>query len=484
MFRTSLELIAMLASLLLFAAGGVAQVMQPPAKPQNNTFNSTFSFTDAELRRWNLSKIAAANIEAAVRFERTNWATGSVHADPFYQVPSSAAKAAPGDIIKVENFTDTSYYTLPPSVALSRFIYQSENFNGTAVPASAFVLWPWLPRSFPSVKGVPVVAFGHGTSGLFGQSGPSHIRNLWYHYSAPFELATHGYAVVAPDYAGLGLDRDANGKLIPHQYAANPAAANDLFYAVEAARKAWPKRLSEEFITMGHSQGGGAAWAGAVRQAHKPVKGYLGTVAASPLTSVINVASNAGPSIMDILPVGAAVGAGSIFPAFKLEDWLTAAGALRTNLLRAVQGGQSAITEIMSLGGLNTLSNWTQTWSGKAFDKLTSVRGKEISGPMLVLQGTADTTVNSTTTTTAVNELCSAHKGTQLQYATFHNVSHLPVLFASESIWLDWISDRFNRVKVRKTCSRHLYEPLLDSAVYQFEIGYFLEYPRYPYEIA
>jgi predicted alpha/beta hydrolase len=84
------------------------------------------------------------------------------------------------------------------------------------------------------------------------QCAPSHIRNLWYQYSAPYTLARQGYAVVAPDYAGLGVNRTAEGKFVLHQYTANPAGANDIFFAVEAAQSAFPE-LSKHFVTMGHS---------------------------------------------------------------------------------------------------------------------------------------------------------------------------------------------------------------------------------------
>jgi predicted alpha/beta hydrolase len=126
--------------------------------------------------------------------------------------------------------------------------------NASAVPASAYILWPWHAKSFANITGVPVVGWGHGTSGIHGECAPSHIRNLWYQYSAPYILALQGYAVVAPDYVGSGVNKTAEGTYVPHEYLANPAGANDVVFAVEAAQKAFPE-LSKEFVTMGHSQG-------------------------------------------------------------------------------------------------------------------------------------------------------------------------------------------------------------------------------------
>jgi len=62
---------------------------------------------------------------------------------------------------------------------------------------------------------------------------------------------------------------------------------------------------------------------------------------------------------------------------------------------------------------------------------------------MLVLQGTADNGVPFPVTTIAVNQTCSAYLQSQLDYAMFEGATHVPVLYASQQIWLDWIADRF-----------------------------------------
>ena len=129
-----------------------------------------------------------------------------------------------------------------------------------------------------------MIAWGHGTSGWSGECGPSHVRSLWYQFMI-FNAAIQGYVVVAPDYAGLGLDHDGEGNFIAHQYLASQAHGNDLLYAVKAAQKAWPDVLGSRYVVMGHSQGGGAAWGASTVLASNGSdveelrKGYLGTVA-------------------------------------------------------------------------------------------------------------------------------------------------------------------------------------------------------------
>ncbi len=101
---------------------------------------------------------------------------------------------------------------------------------------------------------------------------------------APFLLALQGMAVVAPDYAGLGISQLPNGQRISHNWINAPAQATDLANAIIAARKAFPLHLPAQgpFVSIGHSQGASAAWAFSERVANKPIAGYKGTVAIAP----------------------------------------------------------------------------------------------------------------------------------------------------------------------------------------------------------
>ena len=176
---------------------------------QNVTFASAFHLTRQQQLDAGLNASQVNNIEVALNFERSNWAHGSVGTDPFYRLPSNATSAPPGALLKLEVSANTSGYTVPPNTALSRILYQSRTLNGSSVPASAYILWPYTPRV--EHDGYAVIGWAHGTSGAFGECAPSHIRNLWYQFTTPFTAALQGYVVVAPDYAGLGVDHKSNG---------------------------------------------------------------------------------------------------------------------------------------------------------------------------------------------------------------------------------------------------------------------------------
>ncbi|KAL8709555.1 MAG: hypothetical protein Q9225_007428, partial [Loekoesia sp. 1 TL-2023] len=245
-----------------------------PLRPQTNDFNSSYHLTASQQEAAGIDEVLTNNVEVALNFERSNWAGGSVSELDFYRVPSNTSRAAAGTILKVEANVNSSAFTLPPNTAISRIMYQTETLNGGVVPASAYILWPYLPREMSD--GYPVVSWAHSTTGAFAECGPSHVRNLWYHLMVPYSLVLQGYVVVAPDYQGLGVGVDARGDTILHPHLSHPSHANDVFYAVQAAQTAF-KSLTKRFVVVGHSLGGGVAWAAAQRQAVRPVEGYLGT---------------------------------------------------------------------------------------------------------------------------------------------------------------------------------------------------------------
>ena len=304
------------------------------------------------------------------------------------------------------------------------------------------------------------------------------MRNLDYQFGALFELALQGYAVVAPDYAGLGVGTDASGNRIAHQYMAHPAAANDLVYAVQAAQQAWPE-LSREFVVIGHSQGGGTAWAVAQRQALKPADGYLGTVAASPVTDALQEGKLQPKPDQRIATTALALD--TIFEDFQLSDWLTDRGIKSLEVLQDIQGCQSVATELF-YSSATTKVGWNETWSARQFTELMGNGGRPIAGPMLVLQGTLDSNVPIAATNLAVNKTCEMFPHSQLEYRTYQGAQHTPTLYASQRVWFDWIQARFEGDSVPDGCQMTAVTPYRPVSDYYQNPNWILEYTLWEYE--
>ncbi|KFA63653.1 hypothetical protein S40285_03183 [Stachybotrys chlorohalonatus IBT 40285] len=413
-------------------------------EPQINTWNSTFELTAEHIAAAGLTPGLAQSINVAVRFEQTNWATGSVLADPFYtSLPGNASNAPAGSLLKLEAYTDVSTYTIAPALALSRFVYQSRTFNGTLVPVSAYILWPYLPRGGASQA--PVVVWGHGTSGIYAECAPSHVRNLWNQFTAPYTLALAGYAVVAPDYAGLGVPFYPNGDLIVHPYGLSPAHGNDLLYAAQAAKAAFPSRLTRDFVVMGHSQGGGAAWAAAEQQVKLKLPGYLGTIALAPTTDGLGLARTVG--LVGVASIQVANAIISVFPNVSFSDILTPLGLASNQLLEQVQGCNSAYNALalplLFSGAVLSQPEFEDGYYINRWQNISLTGGKDFQGPLLVLHGTADGSIPESFTSDAVEATCKRYPRNQLHYVRAQNVGHTSILYATQQLWMDWLDDRF-----------------------------------------
>lgn len=126
----------------------------------------------------------------------------------FYATAPDFTRSHPGDLLKFESI-NPSDLNITSGVTVYRFQYTSRALNGTFVPATGFIGLP--DNSSRSDEKHPAIAFAHGTSGVFRGCPPSTTPTLA-DYSSWSLLVKSGYAVVAPDYAGLGND------YIEHQY--------------------------------------------------------------------------------------------------------------------------------------------------------------------------------------------------------------------------------------------------------------------------
>ncbi|KAL8807057.1 MAG: hypothetical protein Q9223_004271 [Gallowayella weberi] len=415
-----------------------------------------------------------AAVQEALRYEKTNWANGSVFDQAFYQAPKQSANDSPGTPLNVEYETDTSKYLLPPATSMSRFLYQSEKLGGSPVPASAAILWPYSPRLHVDKK-YPVVAWAHGTSGLFPDCAPSNHRSLWQHFLAPYQLVSAGYVVVMPDYAGLGPSETGSGEKIVHQYLACSAHANDVVYAVQAAQSIF-KELSKEWVVIGHSQGGGAAWAVAQRQASTPVDGYLGAVAVSPFTTLCDLQE----PFRTVVALAMTPGWVKWDDEQKVSNIASEEGQRALATMEKLGAGVAASLPLL-LGKHLLQPQWQSNRAFRHFLDEIENGGKRTSGALLIIHGETDDRLSIETTVKAVEDTIDAYPESQLEFIRCPEISHVPALQASQRVWMDWITDRFAGREV----SRGLRSTTMDIArprgSYLKEQNWYVEAATEPY---
>lgn len=126
-----------------------------------------------------------------------------------------------------------------------KLAYRTVRGDGTPTITTATAYLPTVPRALP----VPVALFARSTSGLADSCAPS--RDELPHANQALPLAGLGYAVIAPDFAGLGNEG-------VHLYLDNREAASQLFDGTRALERllgaGW---VGAPTVALGYSQGGG-----------------------------------------------------------------------------------------------------------------------------------------------------------------------------------------------------------------------------------
>lgn len=156
--------------------------------------------------------------------------------------------------------------------------YKMLGIQNKEVQATSLV---FTPNTAPPVSGWPIVVWAHGTTGVADQCAPSRSALNPYIQQMITGFLNAGYVVVAPDYEGLG---EPGGKEL-HPFLDVKSEAYSITDAVVAARSYLGAKTSRQWVAVGHSQGGQAAL-GAAQYASRAKLEYKGTVAVAPASNL------------------------------------------------------------------------------------------------------------------------------------------------------------------------------------------------------
>ncbi|WP_024796119.1 lipase family protein [Tomitella biformata] len=207
--------------------------------------------------------------------------------------PAVASADPVGTVISQEQLPGE--FWIPGTADAKRITYATTGPNDAEALSTGMV---FIPEGTPPPGGWPVISWAHGTVGLADQCAPSRTgpseRDRGY-------LATwmeQGYAIVATDYAGLGTDGGMpylDGKVEAHNVVDMVKAGQGLGLG-----------LSKAWVTIGQSQGGGAAITTArYATEYGPGLDYRGAVGTGVPAYIENIVAIAGPNMPPIaLPTG------------------------------------------------------------------------------------------------------------------------------------------------------------------------------------
>jgi pimeloyl-ACP methyl ester carboxylesterase len=365
----------------------------------------------------------------------------------FYDPPDPLPPAAAGTLIRAQIVTGVP--GMPAGATLWRILYHSRSVTGADIAVSGYVVVP--DRKAPA-GGYPVIAWAHGTTGVARTCAPSLFSEAADSsgiYLAP-DLSAYvgaGYLVAATDYQGLG------GPGV-HPYLVGQSEGQNVLDAAIAAAQLPGVRASKTTVIVGHSQGGQAAlFAGQLAPTYASGLHVVGTVAIAPLTQT-----------QSALPLAAALGELSLLASAAYAWANTYSDMPMTSLF--VTKEIDRITSLENAGCLGEVDNAlagvpVSSVMRQGFASLPALVAHlrqnspglvHTDSPILVLQGTLDTTIPDLLAQTFVGTQCPAvHDDVELRL--YPGATHTSVLVASGKDMIAWIAARLAGEPVSPGCS-------------------------------
>ena len=347
----------------------------------------------------------------------------------FYEPPSQLPKGH-GKLIWKRNAG--SYVQLANAAYTKKVLYTSKSPQRQRIAVSGSIS---VPEGSPPKGGWPVITYAHGTTGVADKCAPSRLGAKspvipYVDYVDPeqeqwLEL---GYAVLRTDYQGLGTPG-------PHPYLIGKSEGRSVLDIVRAARQL-DSDLGRRFVIAGHSQGGQSALfaAGVYGNGWTPELKLRGTVAYAPASHLLQQANAlsafTSPSPLSALATmilyGAATANPGVVPAEILRPppfgmYPTLEQKCLPQLGKANRFGAIAPADLLRPGQPDA-----------AFGQVLTKMNPAVTTdhPILLAQGTADTTVLPVLTDLLDGELKDL--GDDVDYQKYPGVTHSEIVAAAE----------------------------------------------------
>jgi acetyl esterase/lipase len=394
------------------------------AKYLRNTWNSP--------NRWTLLLALAILILAIVGIAsfivRFQQASTPIQPSAFYMPPNVLPEGKPGTIIRSEPLPDS----LPEGAQAYRIMYLSTGMNGEPTAVTGTVVAPAGDSAAPR----PVIAWAHGTTGIFPECGVSHTTDPYQQTPIIDRMVDEGFVVTITDYPGLSTPGI-------HPYLVGQVEANSVLDSVRAARQL-NVSAGDRFVVWGASQGGHASlWTAQTAPEYAPELTLLGAAASAPATDLGEIIG----SKLDDKVGGIFLGYvfrswNELYPDANLDDIIKP--EMRKQFEAMVKPCFTAPAAFLTVGDLLTPHQYlsvdilhTEPWA--TLVEQNSPRGP-ISVPILIAHGTADPLIPLELSVAEAARRCD--EGEDVQFARYPGSVHDAREDTAVMI-LGWVLDRF-----------------------------------------
>ncbi|MFI0242495.1 alpha/beta fold hydrolase [Streptomyces sp. NPDC016845] len=377
---------------------------------------------------------------------------GAVLADrpAFYEPPASLPERD-GDVIRSQRaaFYLDSLKLVKAGADVERIMYRTTDHSGKPIAVTGTVLTPDKARSGPR----PIVAFAPGTQGLADKCSPSRQMAEGTEYEAlPIKhLLDQGWAVVVPDYQGLGTPG-------VHTYMDRAAQGYAVLDSLRAAQRLQEAHLPDAgpVALYGYSQGGGASAAAAeLAPAYAPELKIKGAVVGAPPADLDKVAANLDGSAYGAFFNYSLSGLGAAY-GIDIDSYLTPHGKRVTRDLRDNQCTTQAIAKYPFLTSRSLTTDGrplterlkNAPWKKIVDDQQLGTHRPDV--PILLSHSRLDDVVPHKVGEKLAADWC--RRGAAVKFTTNYVPGHIAATAATSSAGAPWLKDRFTGKTAPSTC--------------------------------
>ncbi|PFG16958.1 alpha-beta hydrolase superfamily lysophospholipase [Propionicimonas paludicola] len=362
---------------------------------------------------------------------------GRVAPGPFYSPAMVGGQHAPGKLLRADSYAGAT----TPGVVAARLLYLTTTAQGSPIVASAAI---YLPADRVTEQ-LPLVVWLHDGTGLSPSCAPS-VRGLASGGMSFLDQVTGaGYALLAPDLPGLGVEGAPS-------YLLGQPEGRAVLDALRAARQLNGVRFGEA-VLWGFGEGGHAAlWAGLIRDDYAPEVTLTGLAALAPLTDLSGVlASPDRGAEREAVAARLISSYAAVYPEIDGNDYLLPTARARVSETAARCQGQPGPL----LPWLGSGLSWAQSpTAGALATRLAENRPDgRIPVPVLLGQGGRDQLVPTDVQDGYVAAQCRS--GTRIDYRVYHERDHRGLVApASPAVTdlLTWSSARFTGLTPTSSC--------------------------------
>ncbi|WP_072806223.1 lipase family protein [Rhodococcoides yunnanense] len=361
-------------------------------------------------------------------------------------VPADYTEHGSGSLVRAEELLTIDRRISSISSIAAHVVYSSTSgVDGSPTQVSGAV---FAPEGKAPDGGWPVIAYGHGTTGVLPDCAPSTDPELLGSSQIVAALVRAGYVVAVSDYQGLGLDATY------HPYLDARTAANNLIDSVRAAKRLVPG-TSDRWLAFGGSQGGQASWAAnelaSTYGAGLQIVGSVSLVPAADISGLAQAAAD-GTLTTDQKPLlqWILVGLAKSHQEIDLDDYRRGVVKDRWDELSACGGPRAADRTALAAQIDNDdlrPSTPEATRALEAYLREMSLPTAPASAPMLVIYGGRDSLISQAWTDRAIAAGCES--GESIQSVLQPDAGHADVDGAAA---FPWIEERFDGAPAISYC--------------------------------